>query len=220
METSLKAIDAKEGKILTVEELGEIMDKRHYQQLIEGMNQVPIEKIIEYWLDLWFSPASPEMEYQDEDEQLAAALKNSLQVVPADKLPLEVVGGLIIEGVDDENELIDVLDEPQLLEEERILEGEAFEIPHFVKEKPVRKNEAKVTEGDNGWQVVQLDPNERKHRIKNGMRNSPFNTKRAGEVTDVWDLENLKERWRLYQYWLNGYIRACKGALRSSANII
>ena len=214
IESALAAIDANEGKLLTLEELGSVIEEHHYHQLkaIE-CNDIPPDKIIDYWLGLWFvaGPQQPEEveEFIHDDGQQAVAGSD----------PQEIQGGLVIEGLEEEKELIDVLDEPQLLEEDRIIEGEEIDAMPLLKTKEKsRVKEVKVTEGKEGWKVKQLDSKKRKNLIKDGMKNHPFNADKASQVNDVWELDDVKKRWRLYQHWLNKYIRQCKINLKSSTD--
>ena len=223
IEASLAAIDAKEGKILTIEELADIVNDRHYRQLTMGVVRVPNEKILEYWLELWFIPTPvppPQtLTETDEDAELAAAMAESLKMSNSGQgleEPNHEDG--VKEEDDDMETLIDVLDEPQIMEEDRIIEGEEIEVPVLDKQPKVVKKEAEITQGEYGWQVKQLDSKTRKNRIKKGFENSPMSSNSADGVMDVWEL-NLKQRWRLYQHWLNGYIRHCKSNLRHSANL-
>lgn len=217
IETALKAIDANEGKILTLDELGMVIDEHHYHQLksIET-SAIPPDKIIDYWLGLWFV-AGPQI---DEDDDIQAAVADSLAL--EDNGSNEIKGGLVIEGIEEEGggNFIDVLDEPQLLEEDRIIEGEEeINVMPFLKTKEEPKQrEAKVTAGEGGWQVKQLDSKKRKNLIKDGFKNRPFNADRASRVTDVWKIDDIKKRWRLYQYWLNKYIRQSKGSIKYTAD--
>ena len=223
MEASLGAINAKEGKILTVDELSGILEDHHYQQLTVACQDVPAGKILEYWLELWFLPFEgvPEQDDEmDEESQLEVALQVSQEM---DKPPNHVLeplnvqeeGGLIIE-VDES--WIEVLDEPQLLEEKRMLEGERAEILTHQRVEPQLKEKANVAKRKDGWEIKQLSSKERKNRINRGMKNTPMKQREASEVLDVWKLSR-KQRWCLYKYWLNNYIRVCKRELKKSADI-
>ena len=129
---------------------------------------------------------------------------------PVDDQP---VGEHIVEG----EGLIDVVDEPQILQDERMIEGEIIEHDrnnghHQTNtQQPKQKNEKVTKKG--GWEVKQLTQKERKNRISKGMQQRPMSKRQAESVNDVWNLPP-KDRWRLYQYWLNLYIRHSKASLR------
>jgi hypothetical protein len=218
LEQAVKAIDVKEGKILTVEELAGIFDYHHYQQLIVNASVIPSEKILEYWLELWFLPhedQSPDDEEENGDAELALAMAESLKLNNTGQ-GADGVGGLTIEQEVDED-LIEVLDEPQLMEEDRITEGEQVIVP-VKKREEEKEKQSKVTSGSGGWQVKQLNSKARKNRIKNGFKNAPMDANEVQRIVDIWKL-TIKKKWQLYQYWLNKYIRQCKADLKTSADI-
>ena len=227
MEASLGVISAKEGKVLTVDELLGVLEDHHYQQLTVACQDVPVEKVMEYWLNLWFLPFEgvQEDDVMNEESQLEVALQVSQEMYEPPNHSLEPPdvqeeGGLIVErAIEDNENWIEVLDEPQLLEEERMLEGERAEIMIHRKVEPqLKEKEEKITKSKDGWEVKQLSSKERKNRINRGMKNTPMKQREASEVLDVWKLRP-KQRWCLYKYWLNDYIRLCKGKLKTSADI-
>ena len=228
IEASLGAINAKEGNVLTVDDLFYVLEEHHYQQLIMACQDVPAQKIIEYWLDLWFLPfeeVPKEDDVMNEESQLEVALQVSQEMYEPPNRSLEPPDvqedcGLIVERATEDNEdWIEVLDEPQLLEEKRMLEGERAEIMiHHKAELQLKEKEEKVTKSKDDWKEKQLSSKERKNRINRGMKNTPMKQREASEVLDVWKLRP-KQRWCLYKYWLNDYIRLCKGKLKASADI-
>ena len=228
LEEHMGAINAMEGKILTVEELVDVMLERHHQQLTYGLQGVPEHKHMEVWLKLWLLPAVDEQEHEnvmDEEEQLAAALKASLVVGrdgigtgPQENVGMgleapveEQAGGIVIE----DEHLIEILDEPQLLEEDRVIEGEEIELGHGRQVQPKIKEEvtSKKFSEKGGWQVKQLTPKERKNRISKGLQQTPMSEKEVRKIVDVWTLLP-KQRWQLYQYWLNQFIHLSKAELQ------
>ena len=223
MDELFVAEDVLKGKVLSLEVLANSMPPDHYQQLMAlGLHGRDWGKEVEVWLNLWFAASSEEADLQDlnEDEQLAAAIATSLQVnepreeeQPAAQ-PLE----------NEERQLINIEDEPQLLEQDRLDEGE---LELIVAEGHHPQNPAKIfdratpqapaKDSDSGWQVKQIDDGKRKKRIKEGMKCLPMKPHKARAVNDIWKLSN-KERWQLYHYWFNTYIQQKKEEVMMSAD--
>ena len=220
MEQNRIAIDAMEGKLLTVDQLEGVINDRHHQQLKFGLQDVTEYKHIEVWLGLWLLPENDGDQVEeelDEEEQLAAALEATEE--GDENRQAENQGGVVIEG--ENANLIDVIDEPQVLQNERMIEGDVVELGHNAgargqpeATKPVVRE--KVTK-KGGWEIKQLSQKERKDKIKRGMRQNPMNNRDARNVLDIWGMEK-KDKWRLYQYWLNQYIRKTKGELQISGD--
>ena len=225
IEGNMGAINAMEGKILTMEEVSEVMDHRHLEQMGYQFQHAPENKHMEVWLNLWLIPdgdgdEEPQDNVTQEDAQIEAALQASLQIkevdLPVAGMGLEPPGGDQIGGIvmEDEDTLIEVPDEPQLLEEERMIEGESL----LNEETETKSSESsqdlyeKVTKRGE-WQVKQLTSKERKNRITKGLRNQPMTDREARQVVDISDL-TIKQKWRLYQYWLHQYIRWSKAQLK------
>lgn len=228
MDEHLGAIDAMEGKILTTEEIGNVIDRRLYEQLVFGFADISDNKHLEVWLELWYLPGTTkDIHEMTEEEQLAAAMEASLRFdQPGGGVGLEEnpephgleneqEGGVVIDGA----AFIDVVDEPQILEQERMTEGELIELghnghgqqqPHPAQGKDGEK--IKPTQKDE-WEIVQIKPKERKKRIINGMKHPPMTEREANRIRDIWQL-SIKDRWRLYQYWLIEYIRQSKAELK------
>ena len=233
IENQIGAINAMEGKMMTVEDIDNVMDDRHCQQIMYGLQGVPEHRHLEVWLNLWLLPAYDDGEHEmNDEEQLAAALEASLHVGQNEaeaglqanmgmglEQPIDgqQVGGLVIEGENVEG-LIDVVDEPQILQDDRMIEGEIIELGHNgngqknMPQQQAKQIKEKVTK-KGGWEMKQLTQKERKNRISKGMQNRPMRNQEAVNVVDAWAL-SVKDRWRLYQYWLNQHIRRSKASLK------
>ena len=229
MQKAMEYVDTLEGKILPLDVLYEskVVSDHHLQQLQFACSDSDryIDKAIEVWLNLYFLP-----EVGDDVEMIEEKpLESALQVSQQEAL-VTAVGGLVIEDEGEaqldegEGQLIDVPDEPQLLQEERMLEGEEIEfeemptLPKSVRSPSSIGKDKKQSLDDEKWQVKQLSTKERKHRIKKGMTYQPMHQREALNVFDIWKL-SPKNRWRLYQYWLNQYMRRFKSHFKKYGDL-
>ena len=229
IESRVGNIDSKEGKVLTIEEMKEVIDLHHYSQLNYGFDP---DIVMEVWLKLLVIPEEDNLiQDEDVDEDLAIAINESLFIggpaIKNSNIESNQKGGIVFD--DDEEKVlvpeegfIEVADEPQLLEDDRIEEGEDMEFEMDMnsrrqqerKAKTAPRSKKKITR-DGEWQTVQISADERKRRIANSMKHRPLTNKEVAQVVDVWCLD-IKRRWRLYLYWLNKHIRQCKANLRDS----
>ena len=171
---------------------------------------------IDIWLNLWFvhgdqKPPSDTPADQD-DESNQHHNDSSISTENQEK------------SADDE--FIEVDAEAQKLEEERFLDGEDFDI--FKVRKITRDalfasniiddRQLLQSESDSQWKVVQISSEKRQKRIKYGHSNQPMSQQEANAVKNIWKL-NLKNRWRLYLYWVNQLIRTQKEILARTASL-
>ncbi len=191
-------LDIMEGKLLSFQELEEIIDKKHRRQFTEKAGR---DMCIELWL------------------KLIKNQSNAHWIGEEEKMNDE-------EDTIDENdkEFIDVIDEPQLLEEDRQEEGD--EESDFAKKSLRKRQERKkiyktksrkpsIVQEDE-WHVVEASEKVRKKRIAEGIKETPMTDKEVFEVNNVWKL-TLKERWRLYLNWLNEFVMLSKTDLNEIA---
>ena len=219
MEAMFTVEDVLKGKILSAEELGRSMSQDHYQQLMaQNLCGRDWEKEIEVWLGLWFTTHMDEQsDDMTTDEKLATALAASLQVTEE---PAEVEDIAEDQNKEDQ-QLITVEDEPQLLEQDRLDEGEQDLLTGDTNQQRKRTQQAHskdhFSEGkQNEWQVQQLSDRERRKRIVQGMSYLPMNDRRARNIEDIWKLDD-KKKWQLYHYWFNTYIQQKKEDVYRSA---
>ena len=221
METIFKAEDILKGKILTTDDLVDSMFPDHFYQLTDAQNLSGRDggKEIEIWLNLWYpTPTSEELQDYNEDDLLAVETTASLPVV-TDLRPEEYIPEA--QGID--GQLINIEDEPQLLEQDRLDEGEQDLLATAENEqrKPRRHNQVKSEAFQEnlstGWQIKQLDDRTRKNRIFQGMKHLPMSSEQAEAITDIWTL-SIEMRWQLYHYWLNRYIQQKKDDVRKYAD--
>ena len=210
-ETSIETIDLEEGKLLPLNELEDVIDPEHYNQLEEASDP---DLVIEEWLGL--------VAIQDtEDKALSLALEENEHKVAVAAAGEEASSDDRLQAVEpSEEELIEVVDEPQLLEEDRKEEGEEFEMKlrNRKKDKKKKRNEtkSKMKLEDGEWQVVQPSNKEKKRRIANGMSEKQMSERDVYHVDNVWKL-GPKQRWSLYVNWLNKYIKNLKERLADVA---
>ena len=196
-ENKIGNLDFMEGKLLSFEELDNVhlINRNHSRQLVQ---KAGLNACIEVWLEL---------------------IKN-----PAQLIEFENDADLVPENDEDDEECIDVIDEPQLLEEDRQEEGdEEFEfVIESLKRSKERKEKRKVKPQksnliqENGWQVVEASEKKRKKRIADGIKEIPMTDDEVIAVRDVWTLP-LKQRWRLYLNWLNEFLMLSKTDLSEIA---
>ena len=198
-------ITANGDKIYKLSYLGEYVDKNHLLQLIQDK---PTErgKEIDIWLKLWYA----EEEHLFAEEHNAGSMQ---EAHPEQDITHE-------EHIDSDSEYIAVDAEARLLEEERILEGEEFELRTnlsiVTNESNVQPNQEKKKESE--WSVIQISHTERRRRIRKGLSNKPMSETEAKSVIDIWNL-SVKTRWRLYLYWENKLIRSKKERIATIARM-
>ena len=114
-----------------------------------------------------------------------------------------------------DDEMIEIVDEPLLLEEDR----REYDEEEFIREsKGRRKKKAVLTSPpESEWEVVECIKKKRRLKvIKMGLKEKPFEEQDVYRIQHLWKLA-LKQRWRLYNYWLNKHILNLKGSLHSRA---
>ena len=137
-ETSIETIDLEEGKPLPLDELKKVIDPVHYKQLAKASDP---DLVIEEWLGLVAIQ-------ETEDKALSWALEeNQHKVAVAGE---EASSDDRLQAVEpSEEELIEVADEPQLLEEDRREEGEEFEMKLRNRKKDRKKKEMRPSQKRN-----------------------------------------------------------------------
>jgi len=230
IDQALEELDIKEGKILNLMTLEDVIQPNHKFQLTKGM-PTQIGKEIEVWLGLWYPPATDEAEMNldqplDDDEALARAIEQSLVGIgetPVNDIPAAGVAGEPDADPNadlDDDQLIDVDEEARLLQEERIIEGEEIELqdqpqPQAGESPDLKPPDPQAGPGS-GWQVVQMSDKERKKKVERGHRYPPMRSHQAMAVVDVRVLSE-REKWRLYHYWENKYLQQKKQELSREA---
>ena len=215
IEAAQKSIDAtiNGDKIFKLSALEEFIPENHLFQLTQ---EKPTERgrEIDVWLKLWYV-------FEDE-EALEPLLQDPL--VQEEVIPIIDDNAVGIQ-VEPEEELIDVDAEANRIEEERILEGELFDFPvprrraNSQNEQLFVSNTAHIQmKNDEQWSVVQISDEERRRRIRRGYLNQPMTDIEAISVINIWNI-SLKNRWRLYQYWVNQLIVTRKQLVARTARM-
>ena len=205
---------AQESRVLPFYSLCPYISQKHSSQLTS--NQIHCHsrdagRDIEIWLGLWF-PTPVELPTQEEIEQNLGG-----------ELDIDKEAGFMSDaeafGVEDSEDewMIQVDEEAQLLQEERVMEGEELLVlpsrgiptEQFALHAHVPKS--KVTANEYGWKVKQLTSAERKKRVSQGLKQSAMSGEEMEDVIDIWTLSPM-DRWRLYQHWSQKYIRDTKSA--------
>ena len=189
-----------EEKLMPLWVLQDVVHDPHYFQL--QLESAP-GKEIETWLNLWYSTLNDEV-YNDGDT--VSEKEFNQQKMPE---PLEYN--------DTEDELIAVDEEAQILQEERMVEGEEIELPwiqnihHLVETKEFQERKKHTPHSE--WKTVQKSKKQRKQKIIRGLRQNPMKKREVEAVENIWELSENK-RWQLYQYWVMQYLRNQKQSLR------
>ena len=195
-----KSTEALQGrdKVLKLHVLEKYIQPHHLYQLTqERLTQWGRE--IDVWLNLWYVAHEKDNEPPPEEEEVT--------------LP-EVYEDIIDSQSESDDEFIQVDAEAKLLEDERMLEGEEFEMPrrrNRIQDQPdlFAPNTYDQQQDESEWTVVQISKDERHSRIKRGHSNQPMSQREANAVTNIWQL-SLKRRWSLYLYWVNELVKANK----------
>ncbi|XP_069099575.1 NFX1-type zinc finger-containing protein 1 isoform X1 [Pleurodeles waltl] len=122
----------------------------------------------------------------------------------------------------EEEELIEVPEEADLLQADRVIEDEEDARPKRKKEEGVMNEladlllamklekqspggPAEQAQDEGQWQVQGNQTKKMKRKMKLELRKLNFMTEaEADDIRDLWSLD-LKSRWRLYRYWLQKY---------------
>ena len=187
-------------KVLRLSDLQELLLPRHYDQL-KYADESAMGKEMELWLELW---------YPEEDFQLP-----SPTAVLAQPPPLPVPQHEESTSSDDEG-LIQVDNEARVLQEERMIEGEELEVP-FQQQAQQNTAKPKQVKKKDGWKTVQLSDAKKKKKITKGFQNSPMSSREERRVGNIWEL-TIKQKWQLYLYWNNKYIKLCKDRIHTRAD--
>ncbi|CAI8041395.1 NFX1-type zinc finger-containing protein 1 [Geodia barretti] len=157
---------------------------------------------LEVWLDLWKPTEYHEYDdFNDEDEEYEHM--HTYESPPRDEVNLE-------------EEMVVVDEEATILQEERIIEGEEVLIHYDIFQQLPKKNQRKRKRGSQAWNTVQISEKEREKRIQNGFRYKPMRRRQTEEIEDVRLLKN-KQRWKMYHYWVQEYLRVIKQELEGPA---
>lgn len=189
-------------------ELESIMSPNHYQQLCAENGRGSEGREVEIWLEL-FGPADGQ-HYQESG------------MVPDFS---ETATSTKVDG--DPDGCIEVDNEAQLIEDDRIFEGEEIEFLGLIddstlgKRKPeaVRTNEAKRRKLDYERSDFKLFPERSTDKkrvvevrnskiISEGLKNHPMSHHEVQQVSNIWKLSS-KKRWQLHNYWMKEYVKLC-----------
>ena len=215
LEKKTLSVSNQEDKLLSLEELKPYIDYKYVYQLENHMlqwSERDAGKELEVWLELWFpTPVNPP-ELPDED-QLAREME-SLNVDNVDARTIEDNENEEDEEEEEEEEEgVEVDEEARLAQDQRMMEGEELFLedglqppegkPKALPKVPVRKP------GKFEWQIKQLSAKKKKKEITEGLSEAAMSPQRARQVRDIFALSK-KEKWKLYQYWTQEFIRQRK----------
>jgi hypothetical protein len=208
---SVAATESKD-KIFKLSTLKDIIHPTHFFQLT-GIQPTQRGREIDVWLKLWYSIHQLD---EDENEPLNFADEFENEHYELD----DEESGYGQSGSDDE--YIDVDAEAFMLEDERMMEGEEFELPmnlHILSELYyTAKTYEKRLKDDAQWNVAQISEKERWHRIRKGHSYQPMSKQEAISVNDIWKL-SLPNRWSLYLHWVNELIAIQKNLIADAVRM-
>ena len=190
-----------EEKLMPLRVLQDVIDYAHLFQL---QTESTPGKEVETWLNVWYSTLNDEV--YNNDDYTVSEKELTQQRMP--ELP---------QHNEMEDELINVDEEAQILQEERMVEGEEIELPwiqnihHPLEAKELRGR--KKHSPHSKWETVQKSQKQRKQRIIRGLRQKPMKRREVEAVKNIWELSESK-CWQLYQYWVMQYVRKQKQSLR------
>ena len=199
-----KQTSVTENNVIPLTALKCVVSDEHYFQISQGM---PTEegKEMEVWLNLWKPTEYEELEENEPGLQHFEGGDEGL---------------LVQEETNADEEMVAVDEEATLLQDERIMEGEEMffnEANSPRKAQPeIPKKKRKSGHRENEWHTVQISDKERGRRIKKGFQHKPMETEFARNVDDVRLLTD-KQRWQMYHYWLEEYLRYQKKQLEIPA---
>ena len=189
-----------EEKLMPLRVLKDVIDDVHLFQL---QTESTPGKEIETWLNVWYSTND---EVYNNDDYTVSEKELTQQRMP--ELP---------QHNEMEDELINVDEEAQILQEERMVEGEEIELPwiqnihHPLEAKKLRGRKKHSPHSE--WETVQKSKKQRKQRIMRGLCQKPMKKWEVEAVKNIWELSE-KKRWQLYQYWVMQYVIKQKQSLR------
>ncbi|CAI9556392.1 unnamed protein product [Staurois parvus] len=124
----------------------------------------------------------------------------------------------------EEEKLIDIQEEADIIQDERILDDEDEEeaarrrkrktkiedneIADLLLAMSLKSKDSEEPQGtEEGWQMTSKQKKKRKQRMKCELRKTDAMTEaEVDQIEDLWHLD-LKARWRLYRYWIQLYQR-------------
>ena len=170
-------------------ELFKIISEQHIHQLIHSERG----KEIEVWLELWYPTLN----------EPGVQLNQDIEARSND----DVIQG----SNEDLDAYIDVDNEVQLMEEERILEGEEILFSDSTGPKAQQRNDKRFHARESqvnkdGWTTIQIDDAKRNKLIKEGLSNESMTVEEVDQIGNIWHL-SLKQRWQLYCFWLKEYAK-------------
>ena len=195
-------------KILKLSVLKDFIHLNHYFQLTEDQ---PTQRgrEIDVWLKLWYV-------HQDGDENVPFADELLEYQEPVD----EESG----DDQSDSDEFIDVDAEASMLEDERMIEGEDFELPmnrhQFQVQSELYTANAydQQQNDDTEWNIAQISEKERQRRIRKGHSNQSMSHHETNSVTDIWKL-SMQKRWSLYLHWADELIKTQKDLIADTVRM-
>jgi hypothetical protein len=192
IDQAFKSMSTSDNCLVDLRELKNVMHIQHYRQLTEGIrDQSEAGRELEVWLDLWCpSGQGHEIESSHTDDEAMST----------------DAAGNTLDG------FIDIDNEPQLLEDDRILEGEEIELIAATETRAAKLNTGAKMSG--GWTAVQVSETARSKMISKGLKNSAMSAEGASYVRDVWTL-TLEKKWQLYIYWSKEYAQFSRDHLKN-----
>ena len=210
-EKNIGTLELSEGNLASLQDLSDVINHTHFHQLVTMTNYN--EESIEMWLGLVaFSNT------QDEEE-LLQGLEEDLTINSNTGYSLEDMGetGNGYTAAISDDELIEIADEPLLLEEDRKEDHEEeFERKSKQRKRKGKKKQKHSLPAEGEWEIV-TNGKKKKKVIKKGLKQAPFKEEDVLKISDIWML-NLQQRWKLYIYWLNKHILSLKTNLCSEGD--
>ena len=210
------------AKIIRLPVLQAVIDPKHVEQLRNPRGSETVQgKEVDVWLGIWFA------ETEEEKFETEASIASADQPQQANTVnqPLSVPDKEFSESSSDGDDMIEVDNKARLIMEDRMIEGEEIKLPETQQQHTLKKEACsadaedpeKKSEGKSEWKTVQMSRCDQMRKIIRGCcHNVPMTPREAARVRDVWSLR-MHERWRLYLYWNNEYIKLCKGRINDRA---
>ena len=196
---SVDATSENKDKIFKLSALKDIIHHNHFSQLTE-LKPTLKSREIDAWLKLWYV-----QEDEDENQPFADELYEYHE-------PDEGGSGDDQSDSDTNDEYIDVDAEAYMLEDERMMEGEEFELPmnrRIRSELYAADTYNKQQKDDAQWNIAQISKKERQIRIRKGHSYQPMTKSEVNSVKDIRKL-NIQKRWSLYLHWVDELIKTQK----------
>jgi hypothetical protein len=205
---SVAAQTDNKDKIFKLSALKDVINPTHFIQLTR-IQPTQRGREIDVWLTLWYM-------YQDKDENKPFADElfeyHELDDGESDDDRSDS---------DTSDEYIDVDAEAFMLEDERMMEGEEFELPLNIRVRSelYTSNTCDIQKKDDAqWNVAQIGEKERRHRIRKGHSYQPMSKQEASSVSDIWRL-SLQKRWSLYLHWVDELIVVQKNLIADAVKM-